>query len=131
MMMRLQRYTIGRWASEFIKSLEGVKEIQEFKLTREDQHHPDEAVIDRYKETNKRILFLDYDGTLAWFKKNPEDAKPDEQLYEILQRLSNDPSNTLVIISGRDKETLSRWFEPKWNHPFCGRTRSMVQGTRW
>ena len=34
MMQRLHRYTVERWASEFIKSLEGVKEIQEFNLTR-------------------------------------------------------------------------------------------------
>ena len=75
-------------------------------------------IIECYKETRHRILFLDYDGTLAWFKKNPEDAKPDEQLYEILQRLSSDPTNTIVIISGRDKETLGEWFDGEWKVHF-------------
>jgi trehalose 6-phosphate synthase/phosphatase len=118
MMMRLHRYTVGRWASEFIKSLEGVKEIQEFTKTRKINTTRMHQIIESYRETKKRILFLDYDGTLAWFKKNPEDAKPDEQLYKILKRLTDDPNNTMVIISGRDKETLGRWFDPAWKIHF-------------
>lgn len=118
MMMRLHRYTVGRWASEFIKSLEGVKEIQEFTLTKKINTTRIHQIIDTYKESKQRILFLDYDGTLAWFKKDPEDAKPDEQLYEILKRLTSDPNNTIVIISGRDKETLGRWFDADWKIHF-------------
>ena len=118
MMMRLQRYTVTRWARDIISSLEGIKEIQEYKLARKinitRMHH----MVARYKETSKRILFLDYDGTLAWFTKDPEDARPDKELYEILKRLAGDPNNTIVIISGRDKETLSRWFDPDWNIHF-------------
>lgn len=118
MMMRLHRYTVERWANEFIKSLEGIKEIQEFTLTRKINATRMRQVVASYIETKQRILFLDYDGTLAWFTKNPEDAKPDEDLYGILKRLSSDPNNTMVIISGRDKETLSRWFGPEWNIHF-------------
>jgi trehalose 6-phosphate synthase/phosphatase len=118
MMMRLHRYTVGRWADEFIKSLEGIKEIQEFTLTRKINTTRMRQLVSSYKESRNRILFLDYDGTLTWFQKNPEDAKPDEELYEILIHLSGDPKNTIVIISGRDKETLSQWFDPKWNIHF-------------
>jgi len=71
-----------------------------------------------YAEARKRILFLDYDGTLSWFKKNPEDARPDQKLYDILRSLINDPKNTIVIISGRDKETLGKWFDPSWKIHF-------------
>lgn len=118
MMQRLSRYTVQRWASEFIKSLEGVKEIQEFTLTRKINITRMKQIVASYAETKKRILFLDYDGTLSGFKKDPEDAKPDEQLYKILKELSEDEHNTLVIISGRDKETLGRWFDPAWNIHF-------------
>ena len=118
MMMRLQRYTVTRWAREFISSLEGVKEIQEYKLARKINITRMHQMVARYQETSKRILFLDYDGTLAWFTKDPEDARPDEELYEILKRLAVDENSTIVIISGRDKETLSRWFDPDWNIHF-------------
>ena len=75
-------------------------------------------IVASYANSKKRILFLDYDGTLSWFKKDPEDAKPDEQLYKILKELPSDERNTVVIISGRDKETLGRWFDPTWNIHF-------------
>jgi len=118
MMQRLHRYTIDRWASEFIKSLEGIKEIQEVNLTRKINITRMNEIVAAYAETKHRILFLDYDGTLSWFKKDPEDAKPDEQLYNILKELTADERNTVVIISGRDKETLSRWFNQEWNIHF-------------
>ena len=118
MMMRLQRYTVSRWAKEFISSLEGIKEIQEYKLARKINITRMHKLVAKYRETEKRILFLDYDGTLSWFTKNPEDAKPNQELYDILKPLSEDPNNTIVIISGRDKETLSRWFDPGWNIHF-------------
>jgi trehalose 6-phosphate synthase/phosphatase len=75
-------------------------------------------IVGAYGESKKRILFLDYDGTLSWFKKNPEDARPDEQLYMILERIAGDEKNTLVIISGRDRETLGRWFDQGWDIHF-------------
>jgi trehalose 6-phosphate synthase/phosphatase len=118
MMQRLQRYTVERWAKEFLKSLEGVKEIQQVILTRKINITRMRQVVGSYKESNHRILFLDYDGTLSWFKKDPEDAKPDEQLYEILKELTLDKKNTVVIISGRDKETLGRWFDQGWDIHF-------------
>ena len=118
MMQRLQRYTVHRWASEFIKSLEGVKEIQEVNLTRKINITRMREVVAEYASSKKRILFLDYDGTLSWFKKDPEDAKPDEQLYHILEELTLDKNNTVVIISGRDKETLGRWFNQGWDIHF-------------
>ena len=118
MMQRLQRYNIHRWASEFIKSLEGVKEIQEVRLTRKVNTTRMHQIIDTYREKKKRILFLDYDGTLSWFKKNPEDARPDDQLYMILKGLTADKKNTVVIISGRDKETLGKWFDTEWDIHF-------------
>ena len=113
MMQRLSRYTVQRWAGEFIKSLEGVKEIQEFTLTRKINPARMRSIVDCYKDSKKRILFLDYDGTLSGFKKDPEDAKPDDQLHNILQELTSDEKNLVVIISGRDKETLGRWFDQK------------------
>nr|ABD75761.1 putative trehalose-6-phosphate synthase [uncultured bacterium] len=118
MMQRLQRYNIHRWASEFMKSLEGVKEIQQVRLTRKVNTTRMHQIIDTYRVSKKRILFLDYDGTLSWFQENPEDARPDDQLYTILQHLTKDDKNTVVIISGRDKETLGLWFDNTWNIHF-------------
>lgn len=63
-----------------------------------------------YKAAKARLLMLDYDGTLADFKLRPNEAKPDAQLLDILRRLADDPANTVVIISGRDKDSLGEWL---------------------
>ncbi|MBN2697431.1 MAG: bifunctional alpha,alpha-trehalose-phosphate synthase (UDP-forming)/trehalose-phosphatase [Bacteroidales bacterium] len=115
---RLSKYTVERWANEFIESLESVKELQEYTLTKKINSTRMHEIIAAYKKAASRILFLDYDGTLSWFKKNPEEARPDEELYHILEGLTADKKNTVIIISGRDKETLGRWFDPSWNIHF-------------
>jgi trehalose 6-phosphate synthase/phosphatase len=64
----------------------------------------------QYRQAARRILFLDYDGTLVPFSKRPELAVPDQHVLKLLQRLTEDPRNTLVIISGRGQQFLDRWF---------------------
>lgn len=108
---RIRRYSVEKWANEFIKSLDDVKHIQETNLTRKINEERIHQIVSDYRNSKRRILFLDYDGTLSGFQKVPEDAKPDKELYSILSKLTADPDNTLVIISGRDKETLGRWFK--------------------
>ena len=44
------------------------------------------------------------------FFARPERAKPDDELLATLAKLCSDPKNEVVIISGRDKETLTDWL---------------------
>ncbi len=44
------------------------------------------------------------------FNENPAKVNPDEQVAEILTNLKNDARNTIVIVSGRDRETLESWL---------------------
>ncbi len=64
----------------------------------------------RYHRASRRIIFLDYDGTLVPFASVPEAALPDERVLARLRHLAADPLNTVVIISGRKREFLDRWF---------------------
>jgi trehalose 6-phosphate synthase/phosphatase len=115
---RLSNYTIAKWAEDFVKSLDGVKKLQEYNLTRKINPTITEQILQEYKMTKHRIIFLDYDGTLQGFFKNPQDAKPDAELYSLLKKLSSNDKNKIFIISGRDKETLSEWFDEDWNIGF-------------
>lgn len=63
-----------------------------------------------YHRANKRLLLLDYDGTLADLRLLPDQAKPSSQLLELLQRLAEDGRNTIVVVSGRDRQTLEAWL---------------------
>jgi trehalose 6-phosphate synthase/phosphatase len=63
-----------------------------------------------YSKAQRRLIVLDYDGTLSGFKNNPMDAKPTTETMYLLSRLCKDKSNKVVINSGRDKENLDLWF---------------------
>ena len=110
---RLKRYNLEKWAAEFLNSLEDTKNqaahIMAKKLTGDYQ----EKLIHDYQEKKKRLLLLDYDGTLVGFKDNPQDAKPDDNLFKILDAIQEQNNTTVVLISGRDKETFQNWFEHK------------------
>src|SRR3546814_14251938 len=57
-----------------------------------------------------RIIFLDYDGTLVGFNVNPLRARPDKELFTLLDKLMGDDRNRLILISGRKHETLDEWY---------------------
>lgn len=115
---RLSTYTESKWANDFMKSLDSVKKIQEYNLTRKLSSKLNSDIQKKYKNSSSRMIFLDYDGTLQGFFKNPKHANPDKNLYNILKNLTNDPKNQVIIISGRDKETLSEWFSQDWRLGF-------------
>lgn len=108
---RLKIYNEERWANDFISGLKGVKQLQESNYTRKVTTKFINNLVSKYNGAKKRILFLDYDGTLTGFHNDPQMAMPDDELYSIITNLIAKPENTVVIISGRDKETLSKWFD--------------------
>ncbi len=107
---RLRRYDVYRWAEEFMEKLAEIKEIQRDFVSRKLTPQARAALLEDFKHAQNAIEFLDYDGTLVPFAARPERARPDEELREILRNLASLPNNRVVIISGRPKETLERWF---------------------
>jgi trehalose 6-phosphate synthase/phosphatase len=69
-----------------------------------------EDIVRAYKRARRRLLLLDYDGTLIKFAPTPDAAHPTHKLLALLDKLSREQGNTVVIISGRDRETLEHTF---------------------
>ncbi len=110
---RLKRYNVEKWATDFLNSLEEVRQSEEkFKVKRLVNSAKTKIVKSVFQSDN-RIFFLDYDGTLTGFHNNPQHANPDKELYDILDKLNSDPKNRVVLISGRDKDTFNEWFGEK------------------
>ena len=110
---RVSRYDVTRWSSAFIKALlETNAVINQTQAVKVDSDFLD-TMASEYKKADRRLLMLDYDGTLVGFKNIPSEASPDEQLYELLDSLSGDNRTEVVIISGRDRATLEQWFGHK------------------
>jgi trehalose 6-phosphate synthase/phosphatase len=105
----LKKYDVFQWVKVFMDRLDHVKRKQE-ELTSKDVDSKVMGEIEAaFKKAKKPILFLDYDGTLTGFVSNPSEAVPDAELKGIIRNLS--PKAQVIIISGRDKDTLGTWFE--------------------
>ncbi|MCD6362578.1 MAG: bifunctional alpha,alpha-trehalose-phosphate synthase (UDP-forming)/trehalose-phosphatase [Synergistetes bacterium] len=107
---RLRRYTVIRWANDFMERLFHAKNLQKRHQSWKLSDEVLEKMVEDYLSGEARLLFLDYDGTLVPFADRPEKAKPDSRLKDILRKLSAERKNEVVIISGRDRGTLEKWF---------------------
>ena len=67
-------------------------------------------IVRFYSKANKRLMLLDYDGTLVPLMSRPEQAKPSSRVLSVIKALTSDVHNTVVIISGRDQEVLDSWL---------------------
>jgi len=109
MQENLRKYDVFQWVDVFMDRLDDVKKKQaEFR-----SKNVDSQIIGQieaaFKKAKNPVLFLDYDGTLTGFTGNPGDAKPDDELRSLICSLSK--TAQVVLISGRDKDTLGAWFE--------------------
>ena len=112
MQKSLKRYNIHAWVKLFMDELANVKKEQSHLKTRLIDNQLSEEIKHAYKQSKERLIFLDYDGTLVGFNENPDDSKPDQELIEILERLTKDKNNHIVIISGRGRQFLEEWMRP-------------------
>jgi trehalose 6-phosphate synthase/phosphatase len=110
MQLRLQRYNVERWAHDFIEVLTRTKQRQSELVSKNLKPLMRKQLLKEFNAGKKRLLLLDYDGTLVSFVTDPSKASPDKRIANILKRLAAHPKNELVIVSGRDRATLDKWF---------------------
>ena len=108
----LKHYNIHHWVKVFMSRLELIKKEQEGLRTKPLNEALQSKVIEHYQQAKQRLIFLDYDGTLVGFHANPNDSKPDSELKGLLEKLTSDPKNKIVVISGRGTSTLEKWLKP-------------------
>jgi trehalose 6-phosphate phosphatase len=65
-----------------------------------------DSFFSRLASNIPKVLFLDYDGTLAPFQIDPGQAVPYPGVREILQQINLSPTCRLVIVSGRYTKDL-------------------------
>jgi len=112
------KFTVKHWVRIYMERLGEVKLMQDSMKARRLGPAGEEEMFRAAGAAGKRLLLLDYDGTLVGFQGDIQRASPDAQLYDLLETLSHDPVNRVVIISGRKHEDLEAWF--------AGRNLSLV-----
>ncbi len=67
-------------------------------------------LVSDYRKSKQRLILLDYDGTLIPFFERPEEARPGDYILKLLETFAMEPGNEVVLISGRDRDTMEKWF---------------------
>lgn len=106
----VEKFNIHSWVRNFMNRLAEVKAMQDSMQAKRLNLNKDSHILERYRRSDRRVLFLDYDGTLVDFQANIHMARPDNELYKLLNDLIADPVNKVVLISGRNYETLEEWL---------------------
>lgn len=101
---------VSAWAGRFLDDLNKVH-VSDFDYEAKFMGRDAQSNIKhQFKKSKKRLLLFDYDGTLVRITHPPDRAKPGDRVRELLERLSADERNIVVLISGRDKDTIEKWF---------------------
>jgi len=107
---RVVRNNVFRWGDRFLTALEeAVSERGRYIDTQPQRLQPSE-IRDAYAHASRRLLILDYDGTLVPFAKRPQQAAPPLVVLDLLSALASDPKNCVALLSGRTTENMDRWF---------------------
>ncbi|MBF9237655.1 bifunctional alpha,alpha-trehalose-phosphate synthase (UDP-forming)/trehalose-phosphatase [Hymenobacter sp. BT683] len=106
----VRQYDIFAWTKLFMDRLAYAKGQQLTLATTMLTPEGTQKLVTEYRTAQRRLLLLDYDGTLAPFHPNPQRAQPDQELRLLLRALTDNPHNQVVIISGRDRATLENWL---------------------
>src|ERR1051325_10754892 len=110
MQQRLMTYDVFAWADDFLTTLDAVKKKQQRLSAKILNQTTREKIINHFQQAELRTLFLDYDGTLVPYADHPAKAQPGKELLSMLDNLSRLKSIHVIIVSGRDKRSLERWF---------------------
>lgn len=112
MQKRLAEYDVQMWARSFIDDMElaaaGGNKPQDMTLSVECRAR----MLGEYKVAKRKLIILDYDGTLKPFTASPSTivGLPSLRLRLLLSRLAQDDSVRLAIVSGRSRRALQLWF---------------------
>jgi trehalose 6-phosphate synthase/phosphatase len=102
----LKEYTATIWAKSFINHLEtNIQDQLAHKIDLSKDKHL--TKLRKSFSKNKSCYLIDFDGTLAPIQNDPQTVKLPADIKTYLKRLSSNPNNDVVIVTGRDKKFIS------------------------
>jgi trehalose 6-phosphate synthase/phosphatase len=105
---RIRDYDVFAWTSDFFTQMT-MLELEHDRLRQVFLNNKGiDAIRHAYQLSNNRILFFDYDGTLAPIVPDPAKAIMGEDVKKLLNDIAK--RDTVVIVSGRDRYFLDKLF---------------------
>jgi trehalose 6-phosphate synthase/phosphatase len=107
---RVLRNNVFRWGDRFLDSLqEAVSERGRY-IDTQPKRLPTADIHEAYMIASRRLVVLDYEGTLIPLAKQSKQAAPPPVVIRLLTALAAEPKNCVALMSGRPTEDLDRWF---------------------
>jgi trehalose 6-phosphate synthase/phosphatase len=107
---RILRNNVFRWGDRFLASLQEAASERRHYLDTQPKRLPLAEIREAYVRANRRLLILDYDGTLIPLAKQAKQGAPPPVVIGLLTALAAGPRNCVALMSGRPAEHVDRWF---------------------
>ncbi len=113
MQSRLKQYDVQTWAAAFIDDMKlaqsGENRTHDIVMTREERSD----IVRSFHQAEKRLIILDYDGTLKPFQASPSALAglPSLKVRLLLGSLSQRKSTHVAVLSGRPRGVMNLWFK--------------------
>jgi trehalose 6-phosphate synthase/phosphatase len=128
---RIQDYDVFAWTNDFFTQMTMLEQeherLRQVFLT----NSGIDSIRRAYQSSTNRILFFDYDGTLAPIVPDPAKAIISEDVKKLIQDIAK--RDTVIIISGRDRHFLDQLFNEMPVHIIAehGALTRLKGGTEW
>jgi trehalose 6-phosphate synthase/phosphatase len=107
---RLKEKNVLAWVHNFMEDLRLIKLRQQDVKAREVSSRVEQEIIQAFHSAPRRLLLLDYDGTLTPIRRKPSHSTPTGEVIGLLRDLTQQAGTEVVIISGRTYHELEDWL---------------------
>jgi len=107
---RVLRNNVFAWSDGFLSLLDAAAQARREAAPDNPPRLSANQIADAYRKASRRLLLLDYDGTLVPLASRPHEAAPENDLRALLNELAGDSTNSVIIVSGRRAADLERWL---------------------
>jgi trehalose 6-phosphate synthase/phosphatase len=107
---RVERNSVFRWGSRFAQDLDKAAVTRRYRGYEESQDLPMDELATAFWRARRRLIALDYDGTLVPFARAPLGDAPPQSIHDLLLRLTAAEGNVVALVSGRPRADIEAWF---------------------
>ncbi|ESQ35105.1 hypothetical protein EUTSA_v10006809mg [Eutrema salsugineum] len=109
----VKTHSAKKWGLDFLSELNDAFAESEMQIRKNPHEVPQQDVIQRYSQSNNRLIILGFCGTLTEpmnSRSKKMDLKLNPELKGTLKALCNDPKTTVVVLSRSGRNILDKNF---------------------